>query len=51
MKKWKYKFIDFKDGLIELDILDKEGQDGWELVCINPTNNNNAYGILKRLVE
>ncbi len=48
MEKWEYKFIDFEGGLITLNILNKEGQHGWELVCIQPSEDDNGYGILKR---
>lgn len=51
MKKWEYKFIHFHEGLIDLNILNKEGENGWELVCLQNSFESDVVGILKRLIK
>ena len=44
MPEWEYRKIDLGDlarNTSDLDLLDKAGEDGWELVVI--TSNNIAY--------
>jgi len=50
MPEWEYRKIDLGDlarNTSDLDLLDKAGKEGWELVVI--TSNNIAY--FKRLIR
>lgn len=50
MKKWEYKYISIKK-LNETEGLNNEGEDGWELITILPSDTYGYKCIFKREVN
>ena len=51
MPKWEYKLTEIADHVKLLDLLNADGQEGWELVDIEHEHRGYAIAFLKRMVE